>query len=248
MIPALDRTRALLDTPPPTPVPGQLDLEEHTVTDLLNHPNPEAAAFFADARAALTSPATVTLPLAPIPDLADLSGMPDGPLPDPANVDSNSYTSLRRELEAYDRDKAQAFARQAAHIQATGLGVQSWHRSVQAAVLGALAAAEQAAPPAERAWYAARLDAYSAAYGMKGWYRHVDFRGKHAVQCNRVRTAADGDDGRYAVMRSGDGWLVRDMDVPTSVGDVFETPSRVTAFRWVTEAESAPASRKPPTP
>ncbi|MFG2670824.1 hypothetical protein [Streptomyces sp. NPDC048445] len=29
MIPALDRTRALLDTPPPATIPGQLDLEPH---------------------------------------------------------------------------------------------------------------------------------------------------------------------------------------------------------------------------
>ncbi|MFF4246251.1 hypothetical protein ACFYY2_17535 [Streptomyces sp. NPDC001822] len=30
---ALDRTRALLDTPPPQVIPGQLDLKEHTVTE-----------------------------------------------------------------------------------------------------------------------------------------------------------------------------------------------------------------------
>ncbi|MEU9495453.1 DNA cytosine methyltransferase [Streptomyces sp. NPDC048215] len=33
MTPALDHTRRLLDTPPTPPIPGQLDLQEHTVTD-----------------------------------------------------------------------------------------------------------------------------------------------------------------------------------------------------------------------
>ena len=33
MTPALDYTRALLNTPPTPPIPGQLDLKEHTVTD-----------------------------------------------------------------------------------------------------------------------------------------------------------------------------------------------------------------------
>ncbi|WWM24848.1 hypothetical protein QBW33_13285 [Streptomyces sp. B21-104] len=32
----LDRTRALLNQPPTPPVPGQLDLKEHTVTDTLD--------------------------------------------------------------------------------------------------------------------------------------------------------------------------------------------------------------------
>lgn len=32
MTTALDRARALLDTPPPAPVPGQLDLKGHTVS------------------------------------------------------------------------------------------------------------------------------------------------------------------------------------------------------------------------
>ncbi|MGX1483402.1 hypothetical protein RKD45_002478 [Streptomyces griseus] len=33
MTTALGRTRALLNTPPTPPVPGQLDLQEHTVTE-----------------------------------------------------------------------------------------------------------------------------------------------------------------------------------------------------------------------
>lgn len=67
-----------------------------------------------------------------------------------------------------------------------------------------LAAAEMVAARIgadELALHSARLDAYSNAHGLRGWYRCTDLRGKHAVQVNYLRTIADGNVDRYYTHR-----------------------------------------------
>ncbi|QKV90369.1 hypothetical protein HUT19_41195 [Streptomyces sp. NA02950] len=132
---------------------------------------------------AVPRPGTDVPPIAPVPDLADLTGMPDG--------------------GGYRREEANAAARRAGRTQATGEGMRRWHASVHDAVMSNLAAAETLAPAEDRAWHAARLDAYAAAYGLRGWHRYADRAGKHMVQCNRIRTHLEGDRGRYYTVRLG---------------------------------------------
>jgi hypothetical protein len=139
-------------------------------------------------------------PVAPVPDLANLAGMPDGPPPvaDPLiNISAWDGPGMDAYFVASARASANAAARRAGHIQLTGTGVRQAHSSVHAAVLSALASAEMNAPESDRPWHAARLDAYAAAYGLRGWHRYTDFRGKHAIQVNLIRTHLDGDRGRY---------------------------------------------------
>ncbi|WP_329143599.1 hypothetical protein OIU91_06350 [Streptomyces sp. NBC_01456] len=201
----------------------------------------EAEAFFADARAALTADEPKPEVVGPIPDLSDLTDMPDGPPPkwQLTHAENFSKRALEGELEARSRAEAQAFARGAGYIQATGKGIRPWHSSIHSAVVGQLAAAEEAAPESDRPWHAARLDAYAAAYGLKGWYRTTYERGDHHVQVNRIRTAADGDRGRYRVVRDGSQYLVLDLDVEGPKRNVFATPSKNTACNWVEEREGA---------
>lgn len=94
---------------------------------------------------------------------------------------------MRAILAAYARDKANGFARAAGECQATGAGIRPWHKGRIGAVLDYLAAAESAAPEAERPWHAARLDAWVAAYGLTGWRRFTNERGHHEVFVGRVR-------------------------------------------------------------
>lgn len=203
----------------------------------------EAEAFFADARAALTADEPKPEVVGPIPDLSNLAGMPDGPAPKWLLTPAENWPrkALEGELEARSRADAQAYARGAGSIQATGKGIRPWHNSIHAAVVGQLAAAEEAAPKSDRPWHAARLDAYAAAYGLKGWYRHTDERGVHRVQVNRIRTAADGDRGRYRVVSDSPNrqFLVLDLDVEGPKRNVFATPSRITACNWVEQREGA---------
>ncbi|MCX4515899.1 hypothetical protein OHA27_37920 [Streptomyces sp. NBC_01619] len=188
-------------------------------------------------------------PIAPVPDLSDVTGMPEGPAPvtDPLrNIDPWDGAGMTAHLIACARRAANGAAQRAGRMQATGKGMREWHTSIHAAVLSTLAAAEQNAPEPDRPWHAARLDAYAAAYGLRGWYRYTDFRGKHAIQVNRIRTHLDGNHGRYyttrhaprgSVMNSGPyshGVVDRDTQ-----RQVYEAVSARIALQWIQEHEAA---------
>ncbi|WP_127357647.1 hypothetical protein [Actinacidiphila soli] len=126
--------------------------------------------------------------------------MPERPAPvaDPLrDISAWDGPGMDAYFVASARASANEAARIAGRIQVTGRGIRDWHSSVHDAVISTLAAAETIAPQTDRPWHAARLDAYAAAYGLRGWHRHTDFRGKHAVQVNKIRTHLDGDRGRY---------------------------------------------------
>lgn len=167
----------------------------HVITPGITvHGAPEQLALTLDAQHAGVPP------VAPVPNLANLTGMPDGPPPvaNPLiNISAWDGPGMDAYFVASARASANRATRRAGHIQLTGRGARQWHSSVHAAVLSALAAAEENAPEADRPWHAARLDTYAAAYGLRGWYRYTDFRGKHAIQVNLMRTHLDGDRGRY---------------------------------------------------
>ncbi|MFF1341077.1 hypothetical protein ACFVYT_24690 [Streptomyces sp. NPDC058290] len=216
-------------------------------TDLLCSDDPEAFAFFADVRRSLAVDAEPVIeaaiqPVAPVPDLSNLTGMPDGPDPDDVICSSWSGASMATKLEAQRRWSANSFAHRAGECQATGRWMKDWHGSRHAAVLGLLASAEQSAPEADRPWHAARLDAYAAAYGLRGWYRTTGLRGKHEISINFIRTHADGDRGRYyrhAAYQPLHGptnhWVV-DRDTGRTV---YRTVAGQIAQQWIEAAEAA---------
>ncbi|WP_274036624.1 hypothetical protein [Streptomyces sp. MMBL 11-1] len=189
-------------------------------------------------------------PIAPVPDLSDLTGLPSGP-PPVANALENLNAWDGRGMSAHQtalaRRTANRAAERAGQIQSTGLGIREWHNSFHAAVVSSLAAAETNAPEAERGWHADRLDAYAAAYGLRGWYRHTDFRGRHAVQVNLIRTHADGDRGRYFTTDASSGGGFRPGPYRASVVDrdshrvVYRAISVPIARQWVEQHESGDA-------
>lgn len=164
------------------------------------------------------------------------------PEPDPAAVDDRSRSSMVAYLDALARRRAWVCARRAVEIQAGDAGFESRHSSAHGAIVSALAAAETRAPAAERSVYASMLDAYAAAYGLKGWYRCTNDRGEHQVQVNRIRTAAEGDRGRYFVVRGAfwadEPYWVVDRDTGRTAYRA-ETPAA--AQEWLEAAETAPA-------
>lgn len=173
-------------------------------------------------------------------DIAGLTGMPDGPLPDRTTVDDWSLKSFDDYVTACARHKAREFARRAAECVATGVGVRDWHSCREAAVLGLLAAAETSAPEEDRAWHAARLDAYVERHGLRGWHRYTDFRGKHCIQINLIRTREDGERGRHYVhaadrMHGPLRFWVIDRDTGRTVYRSFA--SRI-AWQWIEEREN----------
>lgn len=219
--------------------------------DLLETQDLEARAFFADARAALrpapldpqvpAEPASIE-PIALVPDLSNLTGMPEGPHPDDVIDSSWVMSTMQAKLDARRRLAANSAARKAGECQSTGKWVRDWHVSRYAAVLSLLAAAEQNALDEDRPWHAARLDAYAAAYGLRGWHRYTDLRGKHSIQVNLIRTYLDGDRGRYYVHSA-----YRPLHGPTSYW-VIDRDTHATAYRatssgiaqqWIAEAEVA---------
>lgn len=223
--------------------------------------DPEAAAFFADARAALNPPRP--LPATCVAEgplvLDDLSGMPAGLPPGPfreALADPNSRASWTPEFydalfAATARKNANEFAREATEIEATREPGKPWarHRSV----VVKLAAAETAAPEADRAWHAARLDAYVAAHGIRGWYRKTSSGGhyhppQHFVQVNLLRTAAEGDRGRYYFhetpnpqWRETRYWVI-DRDTGETA---HRSPTSGLAQQWIDDRESTLPSSCP---
>lgn len=165
-----------------------------------------------------------------IPDLA--ATLPQRPpVPDRDRVDSWDMASMDGHLEAQDRLAAWGSAWLAARYQE--------QRRPHLPVMLALAGAETKAPAADRPFHAARLDAYAAAYGLSGWYRGTDFRGKPFVQVNKLRTAADGNAGRYfihhadAYQHRADGafWVV-DRDTGLTA---HRAHSAKEAAAWITE-------------
>ena len=166
------------------------------------------------------------------PAVPDLAGelRPDPAVPDRATVDSWSLASMTGYLEALDRRQAWHAAAEAGRRQHAG----ARHFDIMLA----LAAAEEAAPEAERPWHAARLDSYAAAYGLRGWYRYIDGHGKHRIQVNKIRTRDDGDRGRYYASSPvlGSGRHVVDRDTGAIVA---QCGSPAEADVWIAQAEGA---------
>ncbi|MFK0222843.1 hypothetical protein ACIQWN_32205 [Streptomyces vinaceus] len=216
--------------------------------NLLETDDPEAIAFFEDARRSLTVqpelaadiPSALSLePIAPVPDLSDLTGMPDGPHPNDVIDSSWVLSTMQAKLDAQRRLAANTAARKAGECQATGKWTRDWDSSRYGAVLSLLAAAEELALESDRPWHAARLDAYAAAYGLRGWHRYTDLRGRHAIQVNYIRTYADGERGRYYATTS---WrdaprkhIVVDGDTHRTV---YLTISSGVAKQWIEEMEA----------
>lgn len=179
-------------------------------------------------------------PIAPVPNLSDLTGMPDGPHPNDVIVSSWVLSTMQAKLDAQRRLAANTAARKAGECQATGKWIRDWDSSRYGAVVSLLAAAEQSALEADRPWHAARLDAYAAAYGLRGWHRYTDLRGEHAIQVNYIRTYADGERGRYYATTS---WrdaprkhIVVDRDTHRTA---YLTISSGIAQQWIDEKERA---------
>lgn len=134
-----------------------------------------------------------------MPDVPDLMAtLP--PVPEPPDrdtVDSWDMASMDAHLESLDRRAAYGCAKLAAVYQQQGREPRE--------VIQQLAGAERNAPAAERAFHAARLDAYATAYGLSGWYRGIDDHGRPYVQVNKLRTPEDGDRGRWFTHHADDG-------------------------------------------
>ena len=149
------------------------------------------------------------------------------------DADVDLRTAFRLHDEGKARQKAYDHAARAARLQKDGAPVVD--------VFKALACAEGAAPADTRPWHAARLDAYAAAFGLRGWYRYADHRGKHCIAISLLRTAADGDRGRYyshtaAYMHLPLNHWVIDRDTGRTV---YRTYSGRIAQQWIDEAETA---------
>jgi hypothetical protein len=208
------------------------------LSPLLETDDPEAAAFFADAAASLLASAPAPRRAAHVavdePDLSDLTGMPDGPAPEPRLVRHWIGESFDRYFLATARRKANHQAREAARYWSQHKP-GSWET-----VFRHLAAAEEYAPEVDHPWHAARLDAYVAAHGIKGWYRDT-CRGKHRVHLNLLRVREDGDRGRYFVhpadrMRGPAQFWVVDRD---SGRTAYRAPTDGIARQWIDDMEVA---------
>lgn len=210
--------------------------------DLTAAADPEAAAFFADARAELNPPQGTPDPERPtVLILGDLAGMPDGPLPDRDAIDDWSIKSFDDYFTAAARHSARMFAERAAECEATGRWAKDWHRHPEASVLSLLAAAETSAPEEDRPWHAARLDAYVELHGLRGWHRYTDLRGKHSIQINLIRKREDGEQGRHYVhaadhMHGPCRFWVIDRDTHRTV---YRSHANRIAQQWIEERETA---------
>lgn len=145
-------------------------------------------------------------------------------------------TAFRLLDDHVDRVKAHGYAVQACERQAEGADVL--------AVFKALANAESAAPNDTRPWHAARVDAYAAEHGIKGWHRRTGEHGGHYITMDRLRLVGlVGDKGRY--------YSARDfMPAPPLKYSVVDRDTGRTAYRavsgkiaeqWILEHEAAGA-------
>ena len=165
-----------------------------------------------------------------VPDL--MATLPPEPaVPNRDTVDSWIAATMDEHLEALDRLAAYSSARLAALYQQQGRD----HLDVMLALAGA----ESLAPAADRRIHADRLDAYAAAYGLSGWYRGTDSKGKPYVQVNKLRTAAEGNAGRYFTHHADD-YLNRErgafwvVDRDTGL-TAFQAYTGKEAAAWITE-------------
>lgn len=151
-----------------------------------------------------------------------------------AHIDIHTVFRLKDEHAA--RVKAHGHAVRACELQAGGAAVTQ--------VFKALANAEGAAPDDTRPWHAARVDAYAAEHGIKGWHRRTSERGNHYIVADRLRLVAlVGDKGRY--------YSTRDfMPAPPLKYSVVDRDTGRTAYRavsgkiaeqWILEHEAAGA-------
>ena len=171
----------------------------------------------------------------PAPDLADLPPEPEVPPRD--LVSSWSGGSMTGYMAAQNRRAAWQHAAEAGRLQQQGAS----HSDIMAK----LAAAESTAYPEDRPFHAARLDAYAAAHGLRGWYRTTltarsawDPPDGHHVVVNLIRTLADGNHGRYYASQPltvpGSGYHVIDRDTGQAAAE-FATAEEVGA--WIRDAE-----------
>lgn len=172
-------------------------------------------------------------------DLSDLPPVPVYPTGEDLRplLTGDSVVDLRTAFRLHDegkaRQKAHDHAVRAARLQKDGAPVVD--------VFRALAAAEVAAPADTRPWHATRLDAYTTAHGLRGWYRRTDFRGEHGIAVNKLRFPADGDRGRYFAHAAAymhlplNHWVV-DRDTGCTV---YRTYSGGIAQQWIEEAEAS---------
>lgn len=207
---------------------------------MLNLPptaDPEAAAFFAAARATLLAnppqPCPVTRSTVNEPALSDLTGMPQGPTPDQRLISVWSAESFDRYFTAVARQDANRQAEQAGERQ---------HTAQPSTVLGLLASAEEFAPETDRTWHAARLNAYANAHGLRGWYRTTR-HGKRIIQINAIRTRTDGNRGRYFIhiadrMHGPARFWVVDRDTGRTA---HQAPTAGIAKQWIDQREAFPS-------
>lgn len=150
-----------------------------------------------------------------------------------AHVDIVTAFKLHDDHKA--RLKAHTHAVRACERQAEGAAVTQ--------VFKALANAESAAPDDTRPWHAARVDAYAAEHGIKGWYRRTDYRGNRYIVADILRLVSlVGDKGRYYTHTD------RYMQCPPLKAWVVDRDTGRTAYRainggiaeqWIREHENA---------
>ncbi|UPZ27722.1 hypothetical protein MUK60_07720 [Streptomyces sp. LRE541] len=173
-------------------------------------------------------------------DLADLPPTPVYPTGETLRplLTGNSVRDLRTAFRLHDEGKARKKAHdltvQAARLQKDGAGVLD--------VFRALARAEGAAPDDTRPWHAARVDAYSTAHGLRGWYRRTGLHGDHYIVTDRLRLPEAGDEGRY--YKHAAAYMHRPLNHWVVDGDsgrvVYRSHSSLIAQQWIDEAEAAP--------
>lgn len=150
-----------------------------------------------------------------------------------AHVDIYTAFGLLDDHEA--RVKAYGYAVLACERQADGADVLS--------VFKALANAEGAAPEADRPWHAARVDAYAAEHGIKGWHRRDGLHGDHYIAMDRLRLVPlVGDKGRYYIHHDRymqcpplKAWVI-DRDTGRTA---YQTINGSIAEQWILEHEEA---------
>lgn len=174
-------------------------------------------------------------------NLANLDGMPDGPLPNRDAISDWSMKSFEDYFTATARHSAREFARRAAECETTGRWAKPGHKHIEASVLSLLAAAETSAPVEDRPWHAARLDAYAELHGLRGWHRYTDLRGKHSVQVNLIRKREEGERGRHYVhaadrMHGPLRFWVIDRDTHRTV---YRSHASGIARQWIDEKEAS---------
>ncbi|MFJ4680520.1 hypothetical protein [Kitasatospora sp. NPDC088783] len=161
------------------------------------------------------------------------------PAPDRDSADSWSAASMQDHLDARTRIAAHDAAMRAVHRERVGAD----HLDVMLALAGAETIAARLGPD-EQALHAARLDAYAAAHGLRGWYRTRDLRGRHHVAVNKIRTRDEGERGRYFThtadaMHGPDRYWVIDRDSGRTAARLT-TPAE--AADWIRAAENTPTA------